>query len=64
VTVVDELEVHVDKDRVEDQRQLVPVQVEGTFDEFLEVLNGKIVFLIQGLANLPDSISESMLDNQ
>ena len=41
--VVDELEVHVDEDGVEDERELVPVQVEGGVDEADEVVVGILV---------------------
>ena len=41
--VVHELEVHVDEDGVEDERELVPVQVEGGVDEADEVVVGVLV---------------------
>lgn len=43
VTVVDELEVHVDEDRVEDERELVPVQVERAVDEADKVVVGVLI---------------------
>ena len=41
--VVDELEVHMDEDGVENERELVPVQVEGGVDKADEVLIGVLV---------------------
>ena len=48
VAVEDELEVHVDEDRVEDERELVSVQVERGVDETDQVvvgvfINGRVV---------------------
>ena len=41
--VVNKLEVHVDEDGVEDERELVPVEVEGGVDEADEVVVGVLV---------------------
>ena len=43
MAVVDQLEVHVDEDWVEDERELVPVQVERGVDEADEVVVGVLV---------------------
>ena len=43
MAIVDELEVHVDEDRVEDERELVPIQVEGGVDETDEVVVGVLI---------------------
>ena len=43
MAIVDELKVHVHENRVEDERELVPVQVERGVDETDEVVVGVLI---------------------